>query len=86
LKNSKSSFWVGTVEIQRKKRLADLITITKDKGDYDHPLGVLLKPLKDRGWLRKVTYRKADRVSAKDPSGRATRYSRVILAMEPGGV
>jgi membrane protein DedA with SNARE-associated domain/membrane-associated phospholipid phosphatase len=86
LKNSKSSFWVGTVEVQRKKRLADLITITKDKGDYDRPLETLLKPLKDRGWLRKVAYRKADRVPAKDPSGGATRYSRVILAMGPGGV
>jgi undecaprenyl-diphosphatase len=84
LKNTRaSSFWVGTVEIQREYRLANLITITKDKSDYNRPLETLVHPLKDKGWLRGTFYRKAGHIHGDDPSDKVIWNSQVVLAMEP---
>jgi len=81
LAKTRDPFWVGTVEIQKERRLAGLVTITRDTGDYTTASDSLRKELKGKGWLCKVVHRRFNHNIGNFAPGVAWD-SQVILAME----
>lgn len=83
LQRTRTPVWIGTVEIQKEQRVADLVTITRDTGKYTKASDILVKPLKDKGWLCGVVHRRTNHNNTNTKSG-VTWNSQVILAMWPG--
>ncbi|MBW1980516.1 MAG: VTT domain-containing protein [Deltaproteobacteria bacterium] len=54
LQDAGESLWIGTVEVQVSRRLADFITMARDKGDYLRPLLQLSENLEGKFKLRRV--------------------------------
>lgn len=83
-KDTGEPLWVGTVEIQDAFRLADLITLPQERGDYSRPLEILSQTLKRAFRLREV-YRKGDDIHGKDKPDALVWNGQVLLVRETIG-
>ncbi|MBW2121196.1 MAG: hypothetical protein JRH07_05045, partial [Deltaproteobacteria bacterium] len=73
LRGGRGPVWVGTVEIQSADRIAGLITLPRNTGDYARPLQILSKTLNGRFLVREVF---------RGDAGVPARTGRVLLIME----
>lgn len=78
------SLWVGTVETQRAIRVAGLMTLPNDQGDYLHPLGALYQALRESSEVLEVN-RDEKEMSNAGPPERPLWNGRVLLARERSG-
>jgi len=69
------------METQVAYRIADLITVPKDKGDYIGPLEVLSQALKRRFGLREA-FRRSDELQSGDEPHGLVWNGQVLLIME----
>ncbi|MFQ5842069.1 MAG: VTT domain-containing protein [Thermodesulfobacteriota bacterium] len=80
LKEEGRSLWVGTIETQVAHRIADFITVPRDKGDYMRPLEILSQTLKGRFRLREAIREGEELGSGDEPHGLVWN-GRVVLIM-----
>lgn len=62
LSGTKEPLWVGTVEIQIRHRIADLITVPKDSRDYTKSLQIMVRAIK--GWAVSMVRRRMEETPA----------------------
>ena len=76
--------FVGTVEIQKRRRLTWLISVAHDTGDFDQPRDALVNMLQGRFQLRSVK-RTAAEVHPDGAEERMHWYGEVVLAWQAAG-
>lgn len=76
--------FVGTVEIQKRRRLTWLISVAHDTGDFDQPRDVLVHMLQSRFQLRSVNRTTAE-VHRNGTDDQMHWQGEVVLAWEAGG-
>ncbi|HCX88954.1 MAG: hypothetical protein COW04_12930 [Deltaproteobacteria bacterium CG12_big_fil_rev_8_21_14_0_65_43_10] len=65
LKERAQPLWIGTISIQKKQRIADLVSIGKEKNDFIQPLELLSQILKE-GFRLRMVYRKSNEIHGVD--------------------
>jgi membrane protein DedA with SNARE-associated domain/membrane-associated phospholipid phosphatase len=73
--------FVGTIEVQTKRHLAGLITLTRDTGEYDRPLEAL-KPMLHERFAMKSVSRTNDKLQVDHENRRLHWGGRVLLVRE----
>jgi hypothetical protein len=77
-----SRIFVGTVEVQDRRRLVDLVSLPWDSGEYDLPLSVLEPIFRDRFNVKSVN-RKSDGTRFDGPGVRPRWHGKVLLIRQP---
>ena len=76
--NSVLPLFAGTIEEQRGRSLAGLITMARDTGDYDQPLNLLAQSLRERFSVMRV--RRTDQALRSDQEHRSQWRGGMLLA------
>jgi len=73
-----SHLFVGTIEVQDRRRLVDLVYLARDSGEYDLPLTALEPMFRDH-FMVKPVYRKLDETLLDDELVRLRWHGKVLL-------
>jgi len=81
IKGNDTPLFVGTIEEQRRRGLAGLITAARDTGEYDRPLDSLEQVLGDRSTVKSVS-RKSNEIQVSREHRRLHWRGKVLLVWE----
>jgi undecaprenyl-diphosphatase len=85
LASGRGPLFVGTLEVQKNRRIAGLITAPEDTGEYDRPRELLQQELKERFTVKSVL-RPSAQVEVERSHFRLQWKGRVLLAVDWPGV
>ena len=78
LKERAQPLWIGTMGIQKKQRIVDLISIGKEKKEFVQPLEILSQ-ISEKGFRLRMVYRKGNKIHGINMPVLLVWDSRVLL-------